>query len=401
MDDPHLVDHSRTAAMTQNNHEQGSPPANAPASASANTSPLESARQGSTDLPPPDIPSGQDCVLLDPPSASTNGISVDVVYPTMSAVDTIALTFNGNNRFLPKPGSGGPDHKVTFLVPNEDIAKAVGKTIKVTYVVTRPTDYVNSQTLNVVVPPIPFIELTAPEIAQASAGELDVSALTADADLTLEPWPLIAKGQQLWLKLESSTSPSYEVWKNFPITDTGTQRTTITMEYLKHLTDGGELSLSPTVSFDEGLTQQRFPIRSYRIANSTPTEIIEDFAHYEPGNRTSPFTTEKNIVIENRGLSIMGQPGSCSLLLNAWPDKASTMTLNGTFTRVSIELSAIGGTVTLTCIYENGLREEVNVPTDSLLTYDFVHIGITSFELLGHTTPMITGLYILNIRLFT
>lgn len=286
-------------------------------------------------------------------------------------------------------------------MPNEDIAKAVGKTIKVTYVVMRPTDYVNSQTLNVVVPPIPFIELTAPEIAQASAGELDVSALTADADLTLEPWPLIAKEQQLWLKLESSTGPSYEVWKNFPITDTGTQRTTIPMEYLKHLTNGGDLSLYPTVSFDECLTQQRLPTRNYRIANSTPTEIFEDFAHYEPGKRTSPFTTEKNIVIENRGLEILGEPGGCLLYLNAWPNKASTMTLNGTFSRVSIKLRAGGGTVTLACIYENGLREEVNVQPSIAQTYNFVQIGITSLELLGHTTPMISALYIDNIRLFT
>ncbi len=257
--------------MTQITEQQRALLANALASASSGNPTLRAAAQQNPDFPKPEVPSAPGGVLLNPHLADPSGISVKVYYPTMDATDVIGLIFNGNNTFVPQKGSAAPDHTVTFQVPKEEVAKALGKTVEVSYVVGRDAGPGLSQTLNLVVNPIPDTELPAPEIVQAAGGTLDVQVLQTDADVFVSAWPLIAVGQRLWLSLKGfkSGGASHNLdlpsWQGYEIVNTEEQGTRVPLSYLQGLTNGSELKLVLEVSFDGGVTRLSFPDQLYTI----------------------------------------------------------------------------------------------------------------------------------------
>ncbi len=199
---------------------------------------------------------------LNPLLGSPSGVHVEVSYPSMSTSDIIGLSFNGDDTAAQQNGS---ESTVTFNVPVANVAAAVGKTVQVIYAVKRPNGISLSEFLYLVVSPIPAAQLNAPKITQASGNELDITALTVDADLTVDAWPLIMPGQRLWLQLEGSDDLDLPAWQGFPITSTGTQSTKVPLSYLKGLDNGTPLKLVLEVSFDNGTTRQAFPITTYTI----------------------------------------------------------------------------------------------------------------------------------------
>ena len=205
-----------------------------------------------------EAPTGQ----LDP-TLGDQGVEVVVSYDTMSAGDLIGLQFDTDANF--EPQWGNVFKTVSFSVPVGHVAAAIGRDVPVVYAVRRPSGATPSTILNLKVLPIPADQLQAPQITQASGEDLDVSALTADADVTLAPWPLIAVGQRLWLKLEGSSNLDLPAWQGFSITSTGTQSTQIPLSYLQTLTNGSPLKLLAEVSFDEGTTRQPFPVTTYTV----------------------------------------------------------------------------------------------------------------------------------------
>lgn len=224
---------------------------------------------------------------LDPILGSA-GVHVEVAYASMNASDIIGLSFNGNDSFPPLNGSAFG--KVTFDVPVSNVAAAIGKTVQVIYAVVRPDGTVLSDVLDLTVTPIPVGQMPAPQITQASGGNLDVNALTADADLTVAPWPLIATGQRLWLRLEGSSSLDLPAWQGFAITTTGPQATKVPLSYLQGLDNGSALRLVLEVSFDNGVTRQPFPITTLNIL-SGPTSISIDRVTDSKGDIPNGGTT--------------------------------------------------------------------------------------------------------------
>jgi hypothetical protein len=201
--------------------------------------------------------------VLDPLLANPGGVQVVVAYTSMDVADTIALSWNGIATYPAKYGS--VFGSVTFDIPMADVAAAIGKTIQVVYSVVRPDGPLRSDILTLTVSTIPPGQMPTPQIIQAVAGVLNVTALTADADLTCAVWPLIAAGQKLWLTLDGSTGPDPAPWVAFPITSAGPQSVKIPLAYLQGLTDASTLRLILEVSFDNGVTRQPFPIGTVTI----------------------------------------------------------------------------------------------------------------------------------------
>lgn len=220
------------------------------------------------EFPKPKVDVAASGDILDPTLGLT-GVDVIVSYPTMVTSDIIGLSFNGDDSF--ETLNGSLFQKVTFKVSAAQIAAAVGKTIQVIYAVVRPAGVVLSEILDLTVSSIPAQQLKPPRITEASsAGELDVSSLTEDAKVTVEPWPLIMAGQQLWLRLEGSSNLDLPTWQGYPISSPNAQTTTIPLDYLKTLADGSELTLVLQVSFDGGKTRQAFPLQPYTV-KTVPT----------------------------------------------------------------------------------------------------------------------------------
>lgn len=202
--------------------------------------------------------------ILDPLLGS-GGVQVEVTYPSMVTSDIIGLSFNGDET-LP-PVNGSIFQKVTFNVQVANVAASIGKTVPVLYAVIRPNGTTISETLSLQVQPIPAAQLPAPQISQAVGAELNVSGLTADADVTVAAWPLMLAGQRLWLRLEGSNNLDLPAWQAFPITGTGPQTAKVPLSYLQGLADASTLRLILEVSFDNGATRQAFPVTSYAISN--------------------------------------------------------------------------------------------------------------------------------------
>lgn len=235
-----------------------------------------------------EAPTGQ----LDPIDGR-KGVKVFVQYDSMSAGDLIGLRFDTDDTFEQQWGVSSP---LIFNVPVERVAAAIGRDVLVVYAVRRASGIALSTILNLKVLPIPADQLQAPQITQASGEDLDVSALTADADVTLAPWPLIAVGQMLWLKLEGSSNLDLPAWQGFKITSTGTQSTKIPLSYLQTLTNGSPLKLVVEVSFDNGVTRQPFPVKTYTVEQA-PVVVavaitsVQDSKGEVPNGGTTTDTT--------------------------------------------------------------------------------------------------------------
>ena len=221
-----------------------------------------------SDYPKPQV---QEAVsdILDP-LLGRLGVHVDIAYPSMNISDIIGLSFNGNDTFTSVNGS--PFGKVTFAVPVADVGLAVGKTIQVIYAVVRPDGVILSDILTLVVQPIAQNKLPTPQITEASAGTLDLNAFAGDAHVTVEPWPLIAQGQTVWLTATGpGDTPKVELLKGHPVTSgevSGGIEAAITRAQLTMFKNGDTLTVTCKVEFAGSLTEPSaavFPMQVYTI----------------------------------------------------------------------------------------------------------------------------------------
>ena len=236
--------------------------------------------------------------VLDPMQAIA-GAKVVVAYAGMNTTDSIALSWNGQLDITP-PQYGSNLGSVTFDIPAWAVGAVIGKTINVLYVVARNGVSTLSDTLMLQVAKLPESALEAPKIAQAPDDQnLDVSVLTADADLSVKPWPFINAGQRISLRFEGTKADgtpynwSHPTWQDLPISSTAMPSTTVELSHLEALKNGSGLNLIFEVSFDGGATKISFPHRTLVVATITLPAHYEDFesesTRYLPAGYTYTF----------------------------------------------------------------------------------------------------------------
>ena len=247
------------------------------------------------DLPEPTVtqaPTGS----LDPINA-IGGATVVVTY-LMQTTDTITLSWNGLDNLVP-PQQGSTLGSVTFTIPASAVAAVIGKTIPVLYTVARNSDAKPSAQLDLTVQTLSDSVLEAPRIIQATDGvNLDVGALTGDADLRVKPWPFIGAGQLISLRFEGSASDGsvynwpHPTWQNLPISSTGEPSTTVALSDLQKLADGSSLKLIFEVSFDGGKTSLCFPVRTLTIR---ARELVSGFEDWQAFGATGGHIFSLNV----------------------------------------------------------------------------------------------------------
>jgi hypothetical protein len=227
--------------------------------------------------------------VLDPMQAIA-GAKVVVAYAGMNTTDSIALSWDGQLDVAP-PQYGSNLGSVTFDIPVWAVGTVIGKTINVLYVVARNGVSTLSDTLMLQVANLPESALEAPKIAQAPDDQnLDVSVLTADADLSVKPWPFINAGQRISLRFEGTKADgtpynwSHPTWQDLPLSSTAMPSTNVGLSDLKALKSGSSLKLIFEVSSDDGSTKLRFPDRTLNV--TTVVSYFEDFEAEQP--RTLP-----------------------------------------------------------------------------------------------------------------
>ena len=91
-----------------------------------------------------------------------------------------------------------------------------------------------------------------PVITEASNGELDVSALTADANLVVAAWAQQAAGQKLWLTVTSNPPIVLQnKWRPVEVPASGPLSRKLAKAQLQTLKDGSTLTLKLEIGADE------------------------------------------------------------------------------------------------------------------------------------------------------
>jgi hypothetical protein len=160
-------------------------------------SPLLRFSVGPGPLPPPRVVEAPGGVLA--PLMVLEGATVRISYPDMRETDTIALSFDGNEGFPVQNGSA--TGSILFSIPAEDVGRAIGRTVTVHYTRLRDAVPSVSRTLTLVVEAIPVDAMPVIHIPVAIDDIVDLRTFDGDAMVEISPWPLIAAGQTIWLKL--------------------------------------------------------------------------------------------------------------------------------------------------------------------------------------------------------
>ncbi|MBX8489930.1 hypothetical protein K5D42_08690 [Pseudomonas cichorii] len=255
--------------------------------------------------------------VLDPLLA-VEGATVVVAYPSMLDTDIIRVRWNGYED-VPHPVSqpGSPAKQVEFTVPPAAIASALEKILEVTYIVTRDSNELESDVLTLTVQALPGSSLPTPKITQASypGKVLRINQLNEDADLTIEAWPLIATGQRIWLRLESTARDgsdynwNHPIWQNFAITSDTAQTTKVALSELQKIKHNTYLRLIMEVSFDGGETRTSFPVDNLIIISYYPVSGSENWESFPiqqlPINETVKCSDDMSLFIHTRPISIV------------------------------------------------------------------------------------------------
>ncbi|KAB5622037.1 hypothetical protein F7234_16260 [Pseudomonas putida] len=165
-------------------------------------------RSAETDYPKPSVLQATGD-RLDPIDA-LNGATVRAQYPTMLPSDILAADWAGNtaaDSWQSDQQPGSLFGYVDFQAPVSVVAASQGKTVTLRYAVVRSGQAEKlSSPLLLAVGTLAQTHLPAPVIPQANATTkvLDLNNFTGNAQVKVEPWPLIAVGQRVWVRLDGT-----------------------------------------------------------------------------------------------------------------------------------------------------------------------------------------------------
>jgi hypothetical protein len=215
------------------------------------------------------------------PIAARDKLTVVVPHYTgMTKTDQISVSWTGP----PGTPAGGSHTSTPVLVgtvgtkeigiPNSVVAFNLNKVVKVIYIVTRNGTPSTSDPLTLTVLPIPQQDgnLPIPTIDGKTELELDVTTLPANAQTRIPAWPLIQRGQRLWLHyfIEGNAKPintTYDGTEVPPEGESGMNPNT-PVAALQDIANGTKLRVEFKVTFDGSIDESKavvFPLREHTV----------------------------------------------------------------------------------------------------------------------------------------
>ncbi|MGP6422470.1 hypothetical protein ACTZGP_27290, partial [Pseudomonas putida] len=263
------------------------------------------------------------------PIKAVEALTVNIDSQDLLLSDLLSVTWTG----APGTAAGGShttparpisETTLTIELPVTVLAFNLGKTVTVTYTVTRNGAPRTSLPLLLKVGTLPDSSLILPVIMDAdddgAGSQFDVSKLTANATYRMGVWPLIATGQYVWLRLKGTnadgsdynlqihTAPGSMVsaqWLN-----QGYYERSIAFAGLRNLKDGSPLTMEFKAAFGKSTDESEavvFPVRTYTIKalEDVRPEItrVED----SKGNEILPGGTTGDTSITLEGTGAVGQ----------------------------------------------------------------------------------------------
>jgi len=200
-----------------------------------------------------------------------------IVIDNIPATYLVSFYWDGDYSIEPVTSEGT---QIRVKVPSALVIAAgetVPQPILVIYSVLNPNEPggVGSEPLQLTVRKYVRPAYPKPVITEAQGTELDVTALTANAHMTLAAWPDQAVGQKLWLSVASTPPITLQNWNPLTVTTLGAQSRGISKDLLKTLTDGSTFTLRLEASFDGGATRFPFSEQSYTIKSMPDVGAVE------------------------------------------------------------------------------------------------------------------------------
>ena len=259
------------------------------------------------------------------PIKAVEALTVNIDSQDLLPSDLLSVTWTG----APGTAAGGShttparpisETTLTIELPVTVLAFNLGKTVTVTYTVTRNAVPRTSLPLLLNVGTLPDSSLILPVIMEAdddgADSQFDVSKLTANATYRMGVWPLIATGQYVWLRLKGTnadgsdynlqihTAPGSMVsaqWIN-----QGYYERSIAFAGLRNLKDGSTLTMEFKAAFGKSTDESEavvFPVRTYMI------KALEDVRPEITGSKDSKgneiakggFTVDTQIKLSGAG----------------------------------------------------------------------------------------------------
>ena len=311
------------------------------------------------DLDAPKIKEANGSTSLNP-LAAKDSLTAIVDYTGMAIGDDIIVTWTGTT---PNGSDTSAKTPVTTLGPqsiplkNAVVAFNLGKAVTVSYTVTRGGAPVPSKVLPLTVLAIPQEDpaLGKPLITQAANNgegpELDVRALTANATMRINSWPLIALKQYVWLRVEGTNKDESKYDKTFlqppgsqtnqGWVDQGYYLHQIPLADLQNLKDGSDL----TLYFKAGLGGSQdvneavsFPVRKYTVKVAL-TQPIKPSIKEAPGSSTlNPIAAKDRLTVVVPQYAGMA---STDQLTVTWTGAANTPA-GGSHTSAAVPVGTVG-----------------------------------------------------------
>lgn len=325
--------------------------------------------QGALPAPTVKETGGTDTLL---PAAAQNGATVQVP-ATLSPGDRVVVHFGDYN----SPAVNWSAN-LEVVVPPGDVAKTLGKIIDVAYTVNGEG---MSPVLRLHV--LDFDDgdshLPQPAIVQAKGSVVDLGTFTGNATVTVAPWPLIAVGQTVWLRitgtLANGNADNIELLNGDLVTaamvNSGV-RHAVPRNRLESLKDASPLTVECLVSFSANgeSTATAFPRRRYTI-EKTPRIYKEDFeslAHgFYPELDLSLLFIKSNDI--NRPLHITDQFQSYPVITGNYLDLDGRSVSDMTFKVHARKLAfgMLGGSGWIVLMLDDGMH--VEVPCQGAFSY--------------------------------
>ncbi|WLH13807.1 hypothetical protein PSH58_05490 [Pseudomonas hefeiensis] len=249
-------------------------------------------------LPPPRIMEARDGVL-NPINAAGTLTALVPHYQGMLSTDKVSVIWAGHG--TPEGGSHtttpvevGTVGEKPIDLPTELVAYCLGKPVTVIYTVTRDVTWPPSPPLTLTVLELPDAQLPKPLIVDAANGgegtEFNIDSFASGSRVTVEPWPLIAAGQCVWLHAEGTDLNgldfNIDLYTAKPLSAgevTAGLSVPLPRTQINRLRNGSDLKLILHVTFNRSVDKSQaiaFPIRTYLV---TPLPL-DDVSRFENTN---------------------------------------------------------------------------------------------------------------------
>ena len=169
---------------------------------------------------------------------------------------------------------------LSIELPVKVLAFNLGKTVTVTFTITRDGKSLTSRPLSLNVGTLPVNVLPKPVIPAADndgeGPEFNVSKLIANTVSRIGIWPLISAGQRAWMRLKGTKADDseylYDIVPGSAVSqqwiDNGFQNRGLTADSLRALKDGSTLSIECKATLNKSTNESEavvFPVRTYTI----------------------------------------------------------------------------------------------------------------------------------------